>query len=145
MQSRTLYSSAEALLAFVGTADTGTLYWAHRTGYDLPCTTGDGCDLAWASHWSHIFGVPIALIGLVAYVFLLFASVLKVTSEPGKFSNILQWFILIPCFFGAVYSWYLQYVDAIYIGPMCVYCRTSAIVMTLLLLISLTERLRKSA
>jgi uncharacterized membrane protein len=139
MQNRTLYSSAQALLAFIGCADAGTLYWAHRNNIELPCTSGNGCDLVYASHWSHVLGIPIALIGLAAYLVFLFASVLKLTSDSERLKVLLFRIILLPSFFGTVFSWYLQYVASVYIGAFCIYCRVSAFVMTFLFLSALIE------
>jgi len=141
MRSQTLYSSAQALLALAGTADAGTLYWAHRSGVDLPCTSGDGCDLVNASHWSHIGNVPITLLGLAAYISLLFASTLKPTVSSDSIARNLQAFILVVSFFGTIYSWYLQYVADVFIGAFCIYCRCSAIFLTLLLLTAIIERI----
>jgi uncharacterized membrane protein len=140
MRSQTIYSSVEAVLAFAGTADAGTLYLAHRSGIQLPCTSGDGCDLVYSSHWSHIGPVPVALIGVAAYVFLLFASVLKLTSVPvSSFRLALLLLILIESLVGTCFSWYLQYVSAVFIGAFCIYCRTSAIIMSLIFLITAYE------
>jgi uncharacterized membrane protein len=144
MQRRTLYSSVQAALAFAGTADAGTLYWAHRNAIELPCTSGNGCDLVNASHWSHIAGIPIAFIGLSAYIIILFASVLKLTSSQAAF----DWFLLTLIFLislgGTGYSWYLQYVSAVDIGAFCIYCRTSAIIMTILFVVTALEYWRQS-
>jgi uncharacterized membrane protein len=129
------------LLAFIGTADAGTLYWAHRTGVDLPCTSGDGCDLVNASHWSHFGPFPVALFGLAAYILVLFSSVLKITSDSAKFAERLLLVILAISLCGTGYSWYLQYVAKVFIGAFCIYCRVSAITMTCIFLTSLFEKL----
>ncbi len=143
MNSRTVYSSAQSILAFAGTADAGTLYWAHRQGIELPCTSGGGCDLVYASHWSHLGPVPVALLGVIAYIFLLFAAVIKLSSEPASSTiTFTALAILAATIVGTCFSWYLQYVSTVFIGAFCIYCRTSAIIMTLLFLTSLAEQLQ---
>src|SRR5690348_216338 len=107
----------ECLLAFMGSAVAGTLWWAHRVHIELPCTDDGGCDIIADSRWSHVsFGplhdIPVALLGFLTYLALLGLSVTKIVSESRKTVWTLmrlQWALSA---FGFGYSWYLQYVAA---------------------------------
>ena len=141
MKIRKILLVCEIVLAFCGTAVAGTLYWAHRAGVDLPCSSGDGCDLVNASHWSHIGSIPVSLIGLAGYIFLLFVSVVKATADDQRLKFILLLLMLVVTFTGTCYSWYLQYVADVFIGAFCIYCRSSAIIMTLLFLCTAADQI----
>jgi uncharacterized membrane protein len=141
MERRIIFSSIEAVFAFSGCAVAGTLYWAHRSNVELPCSTGDGCDLVNASHWSRLGSLPVSLIGLAGYVLVLFASVIKLTAVDRILSDRLLAMMTVITALGTVYSWYLQYVAHVYIGAFCLYCRSSAIIMTVLLVLALSEML----
>jgi uncharacterized membrane protein len=143
MRSRNLYSWLQAGLAFCGAADAGTLYWAHKSNVELPCTSGGGCDLVYQSHWSHILilhhSIPIALVGAFAYAVILLTAALKLTSESERLSRGLHKFLFLICAIGTIISWYLQDVSAVDIGAFCIYCRVSAIIMTLIFISSVAE------
>lgn len=137
MANRKITSLIQTLLCAVGTLDAGTVYWAHRSGITLPCSSGGGCDLVNASHWSAIDGVPVALLGALSYIVLLFAAILRLTTDSDQTAFRVNLGMVAISLFGTCYSWYLQYVADVYIGAFCIYCRVSAITMTLIFLISL--------
>ncbi len=138
------YSIGEMALAFIGTGIAGSIYFAHRANIELPCSTGNGCDLVNASHWSHVAGIPIALIGLVGYAVLVLLSALKLYAETPSGANTIRWVMLATALGASCYSWYLQYVAAVYIGVMCIWCRASAITMTILLITLIAEQVNAS-
>ena len=133
MRRSRLFSTIQLVLAFIGAGIAGLLYWAHKADVDLPCTSGNACDLVWASHWSHIAGIPLSLIGFLAYSTLAVLAVSKLNSE-GSFTDKLRAVMLVLASGGVCYSWYLQYVSHVFIGVICPYCMTSAITMTLMFL-----------
>ncbi len=129
---------AGAALSTLGAADAGTLWWAHRLNRSLPCTgDGHGCDLVAASHWARLsFGpvhdFPLALAGLLAYLTTLTICLAMLGSDTARLRQRLRtvlWTVAMP---GVCYSWYLQYVAHFKIGAFCVWCFSSACIMTLL-------------
>lgn len=129
---------AGAILSTVGAADAGTLWWAHRRNLSLPCTgDGHGCDLVAASRWAHlsvgpVHDFPLALAGLGAYLTLLTLCLAILGTDTARGRQGLRralWAVTVP---GVAYSWYLQYVAHFKIGAFCVWCFSSACVMTLL-------------
>lgn len=138
----TVLAWAGAVLSTIGAADAGVLWWAHRRNISLPCTgDGHGCDLVAASRWAHVtFGpvrdFPLALAGLLTYVALLTLSLAILGAETAPARLWLRravWAIALP---GACFSWYLQYVAHFRIGAFCVWCFSSACVMTALLAVA---------
>jgi len=135
----------EAALSFVGAGIAGTLWWADRTRQDLPCTSdGHGCELVAASRWSHVdlifwHDVPVALLGLLGYLSLLALSMLRLASESETNITRLHRLLWLITAGGTAYSWYLQWIAHYKIGAFCIYCRSSAIVMTILFLTATAE------
>ncbi len=136
---RQTWTMIEAALAFVGAGIAGTLWWKDRVHQDMPCTSDGGCGIVADSRWSHIdlivfHHVPVALLGLLGYLALLTIAMLRLGSETDRADRLLHrlaWFLAAG---GAAYSWYLQWIAHAKIGAFCIWCRSSAIVMTLLLL-----------
>jgi uncharacterized membrane protein len=138
----------ETLFSALGAGIAGTLWWAHRINYELPCTSGGGCDTVNASSWSHItlgplHQVPVALLGLITYLVLLTLAMSKIGAETERSCRVLHVLFLLINGVGTAYSWYLQYVAHFEIGAFCVWCFSSACVMTLLFFIALYEALRR--
>lgn len=134
----------EAALSFAGCGIAGTLWWADRTRRDLPCSADGGCETVASSSWSHVnlifwHHVPVALLGLLGYVFLLALAMLRLGSESELANSRLHRLFWLMTAGGTAYSWYLQWVAHYRIGAYCVWCRSSAIVMTLLFLTAVWE------
>ncbi len=135
---------AEAVLSFVGACIAGTLWWAHRTHTDLPCTSGGGCDVVAASRWANItlgplHHIPVALLGLIGYIVLMSLSMLKMSVEKETVISRLHSLLWAISAGGIGYSWFLQYVAHFKLAAFCIYCFSSACVMTLLFLTATVE------
>lgn len=81
------------------------------------------CDVVNKSQYSEILGVPVSLMGLVAYVFFFFASVAYRKQSHQGLLNIMT--------FGAVtgllFSLYLTYIEAYVLYTWCLLCIISQI------------------
>ncbi len=85
---------------------------------------GGGCETVANSTYSHLFGVNIAIFGIVGYVLLLAASLLRGdTARMAGFGVSLL---------GFGYSVYLTYLELFKIEAICQWCVASAVLMTLL-------------
>ena len=128
---------ATALLAVAGIAIAGYLTWVHYRGLDPVCVGGGGgCERVQASRWSELAGVPVALLGLAAYVTIL--ASLALPEEPGRAVAAFVSFI------GFGFSAWLTYVSRFEIEALCQWCVASAVVMTALAVVSAARMLRAS-
>ena len=137
LRHRFLFTIAEAALAFAGAGIAGTLWWADQTRQDLPCSASGGCEIVASSAWSHVdlivfHHVPVALLGLIGYILLLTLAMLRLGADNARLDHRLHQLIRLVSGGGAIYSWYLQWVAHAEIGAFCIWCRSSAIVMTVL-------------
>ena len=140
-----MFVSAEAFLAFAGAGVAGTIWQFDRAHQDLPCTSDGGCALVAASAWSHVdlvffHQVPVALLGLLGYVLLLSLAMLRLGTDTPRLGKTLHTLILGISAAGCGYSWFLQWIAYDKIHATCLWCRASAIIMTLLFLTALWER-----
>ena len=128
----------ETALSVVGAGIAGTLWWAHRANIELPCTgDGRGCDLVYASRWAHVslgpwHDIPTALFGFGAYLALLTLAMMKWGADTDSARRLLHAPFWAISLLGAGASLYLQYVAHFRIGAFCVWCFSSAVVMTVL-------------
>ena len=134
----------EAALSFAGAGIAGTLWWKDRVHQDIPCSADGGCEIVAASSWSHVdllfwHHVPVALLGLIGYLALLTLAMLRLGAESETVDRRLHRLIWLASAGGTVYSWYLQWIALTKIGAYCPWCRSSAVVMTLVFLTAAWE------
>jgi uncharacterized membrane protein len=134
----------EAALSFAGAGIAGTLWWKDRIHQDVPCSADGGCEIVAASAWSHVdlllwHHVPVALLGLLGYIGLLTLAMLRLAAERAVTDRFLHRLLWSAAAGGTAYSWYLQWIAHAKIGAFCIWCRSSAYVMTTLFLIATFE------
>jgi uncharacterized membrane protein len=123
---------ATAALALLGVAVAGYLTWVHYAGLDPVCVGGGGgCERVQASAWSELAGVPVALLGLLAYV-----TILASLALPEDAGRLAAAFISLT---GFGFSAWLTYVSHTEIGALCQWCVASAVIMTALAAVSVTR------
>jgi uncharacterized membrane protein len=101
----------------------------HYAGIRPACTAGESCTKVQTSIYSELAGAPVALIGLIGYIAIL-ATLLAPESERARFAT------LALTLGGFGFSAYLTYRELFSIHAICEWCVTSAIVMTILMLLS---------
>ena len=109
-------------LAVVGLLISAYLSWVHYAGVAPVCVGGSGgCQSVQTSSYATIFGVPVAVIGLVGYSGLLFSAWLR--GEGGIYLGFLVALV------GALFSVYLTYLEVFVIHAVCEWCVASAALM----------------
>jgi uncharacterized membrane protein len=121
------------VLAAAGAGIAGYLLYERWTGGAPVCGTG-GCEIVQHSKYSKIAGVPVALLGLLAYV-AIFATALS-RSELAKAAG------AAIALGGLVFAVYLIYVQAALIDAFCQWCLASDVVIALLAFVTSLRLLR---
>ena len=98
------------------------------------CGAESQCDVVQSSRWSTLFGLPLALWGLLTYA-LLAGLAWRLRARPAAWGALL----LTACI-GAGVSWFLTLVSVFEIDAVCEYCLASFALMNLLLLLTLLRR-----
>jgi uncharacterized membrane protein len=134
-----------AVLALIGVL-LATYLTLHRFGFigSLVCGTGS-CETVQASQWATFLGVPVPVIGLLGYVTLFVVALLGIqTGWQHRRGLGLVLFLLADA--GILFTLYLSYLEMYVIHAWCRWCIGSAIIATLIWLLSLAElpRLRRA-
>ncbi len=126
------------VLGILGIVDASYLTYEHYANVIPPCTTNNilpffsDCGLVLRSKYSVMFGLPLALLGLIHYVVLTLAIGLAITTNKK-----LWWFwIFFQTAVGALFSIYLMYLQLVVIESLCLYCTLSAIISLALFMLS---------
>lgn len=117
-----------ALLAIAGTAIAGYLTVTHLADQPIVCSSVGDCELVNSSEYAKLAGVPVAIVGLGAYV-ALFALVAAAWLRRDATLLMLAWGLALA---GFAFSMYLTYIELYVIDAICVWCVASASVMTAL-------------
>jgi uncharacterized membrane protein len=127
---------AIALLALAGLLLSSYLTM-YKLGYlgTIQCTLG-GCEKVQTSTWSYFLGLPVSAWGLGAYVTILTLAMIGVQPRFAR-----ERWVALALFgiaaVGVVFSAYLTYLEAFVIHAWCQWCLISAILVTLIFLLSL--------
>jgi uncharacterized membrane protein len=127
--------SVGIFLCLLGLAAATYLTVAHYdTGVTLACPdTGlVNCAKVTTSSYSKILGIPVAVLGLAFFVFML---PLQTPWAWRSTNQLLRWVRLGSCAVGMAFVLWLLYAELIKIGNICLYC-TSVHALTFLILIS---------
>src|ERR1044072_2918897 len=134
---RKLYIAA-ALLSLLGLADALYLTIEHITGQSVRCTITSGCSEVLSSPYAVVAGIPLAVIGAVAYFTVFSLAALAIFGY--RIAGTLLRPLIIAMFFVSVWLIYLQ---AFVIREFCQYCLLSAaITLALLVVMVIVPRLR---
>jgi uncharacterized membrane protein len=89
---------------------------------------GHGCETVASSSYSHIAGVNVAVLGIIGYAVLLLCAV--IAGDVARIAGVASALI------GFGFSAYLTYVELFVIDAICQWCVASAVLMTLLLVVT---------
>lgn len=127
------------MVALIGTLEAAYLTYIHYHGLgSLPCLGGhhgtSSCEQVQSSAYSKVAGVPVALLGLLGYVTILASLFFR--GELGRASG----FCVALIGFG--FSIYLTYREVFTLKEICEWCVGSAILMTVLAILTAIRFLR---
>jgi uncharacterized membrane protein len=125
---------AIVVFCLLGIADAGYLTYVHYAGLKVACLAHGGCETVQASRWSKLDGVPVSLLGLIGYIAILLSLLIR--TELGRAAG----FGIALIGFG--FSIYLTYREIFTIKAICQWCVSSAVLMTILTILTAIRVLR---
>ncbi len=103
------------------------------------CGPVGDCNAVQSSKYARLWGVlPIGLLGLGGYVAMLIVWLVGKSKQP-KIANLANLVFFGMALFGVIFSIYLTYLEPFVIKAVCMWCLSSAVIMTLILLNSIPE------
>jgi len=127
--------AAIALVALAGAAAAAYLVYARYTHTQIACTTG-GCETVQHSKYARIGGVPVAVLGLAAYL-AIFATALSARVEAAAIGAAIA-------LGGLAFAIYLIVIQVAVIDAICQWCLASDAILAVLAVLTI-ERLRRLA
>jgi uncharacterized membrane protein len=115
--------AAIAALAVVGAGIAAYLTYTRYSGAPIACGAG-GCETVQRSRYAELGGIPVAVLGLGAYLAILAAAAARGPAAAATGSAL--------ALGGAAFSLYLLAIQIFVIGAICQWCVTSDAVMVLL-------------
>jgi uncharacterized membrane protein len=126
------------LLVVAGVGVSGYLSYAYLMNQSIVCGESQGCDLVAQSSYSRMFGIPIAVYGLLTYIVLL--GLLTVRRRVGEaheaYVPLAMFGIAIV---GVLFSAYLTYLELYVILAVCKWCVAQALIMAVFLALSVID------
>ena len=130
-------------LAIAGVVVAGYLSWvALDEDQEAVCAGVGDCDTVQSSEFSEIAGVPIAVLGLGMYLALLALIAARRwwrALRGGEAPQGLASLTFALALGGTLYSAYLTWLELFEIEAICVWCVGSAVIVTLLMLLSVPD------
>ena len=139
MKKKTIWITM--ILAGIGLIDSIYLYIFKISSNNAMCLGNGDCATVNASRYSELYGIPVSLLGILAYLAIIVLLIFELRNIFTKEnSNLLVFGVGLV---GVLFSAYLTYIEYFVIYAVCPFCVASAIVMTVIFIIS-TIRLIKS-
>jgi uncharacterized membrane protein len=113
-----------------------TLYKIGVIG-ELSCSIGS-CETVNTSKWSRFLGLPVAAWGLLFYLDV-FVVALVGTMQRFEFEPAISFVLVGEAAVGVLFSAWLTYLELGVIHAICIWCVTSAVIVTLILLTAVAD------
>jgi uncharacterized membrane protein len=121
-------------ICLIGIGIAGYLTYVHYAGLKVVCLSSGGCETVQASRYAKLDGIPVAVLGLAGYITILLSLAL-----PGETGRSAGFGIAL---IGFMFSMYLTYRELFTIKAICQWCVGSAVLMTVLVVLTAIRVLR---
>lgn len=116
------------VVSVIGIGIATYLTYVHYAGIKVACLASGGCETVQSSTWSKLAGIPVAVLGLASYIAIFLSLWLR--NEIGRIAGFGVALI------GFLFSMYLTYREVFSIHAICEWCVTSAVLMTVLMILT---------
>jgi uncharacterized membrane protein len=123
-------------LCILGIGVAGYLAFVETTQATAVCGPVGDCNTVQQSEYARLFGLlPIGGLGLLGYMAII-AAWLVARYIPGRTADLAAMILFLMTAAGTLFSIYLTFLEPFVIGATCAWCLTSAVLMTVLMLLS---------
>jgi uncharacterized membrane protein len=123
-------------LCVVGFGVAGYLAYVETAQVAAVCGPVGDCNTVQQSEYARLFGIlPIGVLGLAGYGFIMIAWLIARYTD-NWLADLAAISLFIMTISGTLFSIYLTFLEPFVIGATCAWCLTSAVLMTVLMLLS---------
>jgi len=125
------------VLALAGLGVALYMAYVETQGVQAACGPVGDCNTVQQSQYARLFGVlPIGVVGAIGYIAMLAAWAWRRSGADERRRAIASLTLFSMTALGVLFSIYLTFLEPFVIGATCVWCLTSAVIITLLLLLT---------
>ena len=121
------------LLSLLGIFVSGYLSWSHFSGEAVYCGGASSCELVNSSRFAYLGNIPVAFLGLLAYLAILVLSLIP-PHDNRQWPEVLRFGIAL---IGVMFQWYLFYIEVAVLQAYCYWCIASQTIITVIFILSL--------
>jgi uncharacterized membrane protein len=124
------------VLCIIGLGVAGYLSYVETLQVEAYCGVVGDCNTVQQSEYARLFGIlPVGILGLLGFAMILAAWVVSQIAKGkwGDYASLAQ-FLLTT--FATLFSMYLTFLEPFVIGATCLWCLSSTVICTILLLLS---------
>lgn len=135
------YLHAIVVLSFAGMLVTGYLIYQHyKDAGGSFCNIDDfvNCDIVNKSMYAEIFGIPVSVLGFVAYGIFFLVSLFFHHFEKKIHAGPLLAGLTLFSGMGLLFSLYLTYIEFFVLRAVCIFCLTQQIIIFIIFLLFLS-------
>ena len=124
------------LLSVIGIGVAGYLAYVELNQVEAVCGPVGNCNAVQQSKYATLFGIlPIGVMGVMGYLAIIIIWLAKLLNMPG-YTRIMSLGLFGVTLFGLLFSIYLTFLEPFVIGATCIWCLSSAVIMTILFLLA---------
>ena len=123
-------------LAVIGISVAGYLGFVEINQVEAVCGPVGNCNAVQESEYAILFGIlPIGVLGIMGYLVIIIIWMASLLDLPNmkRNLNLIFWVVTL---FGTLFSIYLTFLEPFVIGATCIWCISSAVIMTILFLLA---------
>ncbi len=130
------------VIAVLGMGVAAYLTFVETRNVAAVCGPVGDCNSVQSSPYARLFGFfPVGLLGLLGYIAILIAWIVGRSAGSSRLGELTHIAMLGMAVFGVLFSIYLTYLELWVILAVCIWCLSSAVLITLLMLLSLRPAL----
>jgi len=127
------------LLSIIGIGVAGYLSYVELNQVEAICGPVGNCNRVQQSEYATLFGIlPIGILGVLGYLAIIILWLAKLLDRPG-YTRILNLALFGITLFGILFSIYLTFLEPFVIGATCIWCISSAVIMTILFILAASK------
>ena len=128
---------AITVLSLLGICVSGYLSYIHYSGEPIFCGGSNSCELVNASRFAFLGPIPVAVLGLGAYLAILILSRIKSDEDDQPWPAMLIFGLAL---IGVMFQLYLSYIEVFVLRAICYWCVSSQIIILVIFILSLPRR-----